>query len=216
MWPLSKKVSTPTQDITVIPVSLDDAHSTVQPRNDYPSKNTLGNWAATYSPEFPAIPNQDKILVHWYRPPDSGNEQVWWDDVNRDRIDRTTVNEHFETNYWQESVDPKYAAHNPWHDNIRAQLRPTAEQSPSNFRFVRPFYPGDGYGKSTGIHFSMASNRRAYPVGGMEPIRSFRNTFRLEPTARDAENADLSGVNASNADPMIYVSPQAGQSRWGL
>jgi hypothetical protein len=204
------------QDITLTPVSLDEAHSVAQQRNDYPSKNTQRAYAATYTPELPSIPQQDAILVHWYRPPDSGNEQPWWNDVNADRIARSQQ-EHFETNYWQEKADdPVFAARNPWHDDIRNFLRPTAEQSPSNYRFERPFYPGDGYAQSTGTHFSMASQRRAYPVNGMEPTRSFRNTFRLEPIARDAENTDLSGVNAATAEPAIYVSPQAGQSRWGL
>jgi hypothetical protein len=216
MFGIGKRTGQPPPDITLVPVSLDNAHSVVQRRNDYPSKNTQNAYTAHDTPEFPAVPNQDKILTHWYRPPDQGNPQVWWDDNNNDRIDRTNVNEHFQTNNWPEYVDPKYAAHNPWHNDIRGTLRPTAEQSPSNYRFVRPFYPGDGYAKSTGTHFSMASNRRAYPVNGMQPARSFRNTFRLEPTARDAENMDLSGPNAAVAEPAVYVSPTATQRRWGL
>lgn len=216
MFGIGKRKQTQAQDLTLIPVSLDEAHSVAQKRGDYPSKNTQKTWAATYTPELPPVPNQDEILIHWYRPPDSGHEQAWWNDVNEDRIQRSQHNEHFTTTGWQESTDPVYAAKNPWHNDIRGQLRPTASQSPSVFRFVRPFYPGDGYGQSTGRHFSMASNRRAYPVNGMAPVRSLRNTFRLEPVARDAENADLSGVNAAVSEPNIYVSPTSPQRRWGL
>lgn len=42
-----------------------------------------------------------------------------------------------------------------------------------------------------GSHFSMASNRRTYPIGGMAPARRFRNTFRLSPPPQDAGNVDM-------------------------
>jgi hypothetical protein len=43
----------------------------------------------------------------------------------------------------------------------------------------------------TGRHFSMASNVRAYPIGGQQPIHRLRNTFRLEPPPNDAHWTDL-------------------------
>lgn len=42
----------------------------------------------------------------------------------------------------------------------------------------------------TGRHFSMASNIRAYPIGGMQPVHRSRNTFRLEPPQIDARMVD--------------------------
>jgi hypothetical protein len=45
--------------------------------------------------------------------------------------------------------------------------------------------------KLTGRHFSMASNIRAYPIGGQTPIHRARNTFRLEPPPIDAHWTDL-------------------------
>lgn len=204
-------------DITVTPVSLDDAHSVAAPVGGYPAKNTQNAWTATYTSELPAVPEQDRILVHWYRPPDYGPPQPFWSDANEDKIARGKQ-ESFQTNYWQEQTSSKEVMQNPWLNDIRGLLRPTATQSPSDFRFLRPFYPGDGYGVSTGRHFSMASNRRAYPINGMQPQTRLRNTFRLEPVARDAENTDLSGLNTAAAIPAVYVSPQSSSvgTRWAL
>lgn len=43
----------------------------------------------------------------------------------------------------------------------------------------------------TGRHFSMASNIRAYPIGGQQPMHRMRNTFRLEPPPIDTRMTDL-------------------------
>lgn len=216
MWPFSRRPQDTDNDLTPVKVSLDEAHSYVQTRNDHPNKFDYG--VPDYSPqigtELPPIANQDAILIHWYRPPDSGNPEKWWEDNNADELARGTQ-ERFTTSLGQMQPELKPQARNPWHES-HPLPRVTSEMSPSNYRFERPF--GQEIERTlNGTHFSMASNRRTYPTQGMEPMRSWRNTFRLEPTARDTENVDLSDTNTPAATPAVYVSPPAQpSSRWGL
>lgn len=216
MWPFKRNEPPPENDLTPIPVTLDEAHTYVQPRGDYVADYPYGT--KDYSPlvgvELPTIRNQDAILVHWYRPPDAGNPAEWWQDNNSDELARAKQ-ERFTTTLGQETTDRQYAAENPWLQR-HPLPRVTSDMSPSNYRFERPF--DQRYErKLNGNHFSMASNRRSYPVNGMQPSRSLRNTFRLEPLARDAENVDLSATETPAPIPATYVSPVPAQSsKWGL
>lgn len=85
--------------------------------------------------------------------------------------------------------------------------RPTAFHSPSGSQFVvdRPLGLRMPL-QLNGNHFSMATMRRAYPIAGMSPARRFRNTWRLEPSPRDAQNVDMPPpVDVPDAE---YVSPR--------
>lgn len=215
MWPFHKKPP-PDNDVTLIPVSLDEAHTYVVPgRTEYAPRFDYGvpNWSPQVGTELPPIKNQDAILIHWYRPPDNKNPDAWWADNNADELQRGQQ-ERFTTSLGRMQPETKPQAKNPWLES-HPLPRVTSEMSPSNYRFERPFM--QDWQPLNGNTFSMASNRRTYPTQGMEPIRSFRNTFRLEPTARDVENVDLATTNVPSAEPAIYVSPPTVQSsRWGL
>lgn len=45
--------------------------------------------------------------------------------------------------------------------------------------------------KMNGTHFSMADNVRTYPIGGMLPVVSRRNTWRMEPPPIDINQTDF-------------------------
>lgn len=85
--------------------------------------------------------------------------------------------------------------------------RVTDKLSPANYSFTRPFdqlnrtydgQPPSGSARQfNGSHFSMADHRRTYEAVGTMPVRTGRNTYRLEPTPWDTDVVDL----PSNAGP---------------
>jgi hypothetical protein len=85
------------------------------------------------------------------------------------------------TDYLAQPAHPG-TAHNP--DPQRPQF------SQSTWREVARYDQNWGR-RLTGIHFSMASNIRAYPIGGLSPFQRYRNTFRLEPPPVDLRMTDL-------------------------
>lgn len=81
-----------------------------------------------------------------------------------------------------------------WAPNPRskapAESRITSRLAPRSYSFTRPF---DQHSERqfNGTHFSMADHRREYEVTGTAPVRTFRNTFRMEPTPWDTDIVDL-------------------------
>lgn len=92
-----------------------------------------------------------------------------------------------------------------WQDDPRRTPPPeprlTSLLAPRTYSFVRLF---DQFNRThgsdpligsrrrfNGMHFSMADHRRNYEIGGMQPARSGRNTYRLEPPPWDADVVDL-------------------------
>lgn len=220
---LGKKKEPVSSDVTVHAVSLDAAHSTAQRRGNYPAQNTANAWSPTLPHEFPALPNQDAILTHDMLPggtDDTAPPQAFYADRNESTIERDAANSRYIAGTPNQIVIRQGIADqsgSPYLAHPTGYTRPTQRNQGLGYSFIRPFYPGTGVGQSTGEHFSMASNRRNYPIMGMAPQRSFRNTFRLEPVARDAENTDLNSTTTPAASPAIYVSPASGpSSKWGL
>lgn len=99
-----------------------------------------------------------------------------------------------------------------WADNPRRFVppnpRPRTSQSPSDWRFYRPFdqlnrpYPDMITGTArrlNGHHLSMADHRRDYEILGVNPQRTMRNTYRLDPSPWDEDMVDM---------PSQYTPPQ--------
>ncbi len=82
----------------------------------------------------------------------------------------------------------------------------TALTNPHSYNFARPF--DQELARSlNGSHFSMADHRRNYPILGMEPAISRRNTLRVEPPPYDTEIVDKAN-DPSTANPSAtYTSP---------
>lgn len=139
-----------------------------------------------------------------------------------------------------ESVDPTGDVVNPgitpsdrrWAPNPRsvpaAESRITSRLSPRSYDFTRPFDqlnrthygdPATGSARSfNGMHFSMADHRREYDVVGTMPVRTPRNTFRMEPTPWDANVVDLPPQNTMDTPSARVTSievPTANRS-WRL
>jgi hypothetical protein len=78
--------------------------------------------------------------------------------------------------------------------NPPAETRVTERMSPNNYSFVRPFdqgTKGNGARQFNGMHFSMADHRRDFPILGMQPWSSPRNTYRVDPAPWDADMYDV-------------------------
>ena len=203
MWPFKRKK----KDIPP-PPDMDELHSYVEPQPGYyPTAQPAGfpTYATTLGPTFPDIPNQDQILVHWFRPPDGKPPEDWYADRASDLNYRNSV----------EQINgipiPTVVQQIPRGDDPRwtppAVSRVTSFNMPTNgYSMTRP-YDQDVAREFNGDHFSMADNIRAYDVGGMNPVKRGRNTYRLTPPTLDATSVDMASLQAPSSNPALYVSP---------
>lgn len=203
----------------VQPVNLDEAHSFIVPgASEYPSPPVYGTnpFAARPGAALPAIAGQDAIMLHHLAPPPDRAPAAFYADRNADFLQRARYNEHLQPLPWTERAESQPLAVQPW-DHTPPSPRPTSTQSPSVYRFIRPF-DQMWERRLSGDSGSMAQVGRAYPVGGMTPMPSWRNTVRIPPPSRDTEIMDLPGATTAAVQPAVYVSPQApiGNERWRL
>lgn len=148
-------------------------------------------------PRFDSYPDPQKPPEAWYQPQD------------RDATSREAVTDQ-DANGWNELKGVEVGDLR-WAPNPRlkppAEPRVTQRLSPRTYSFTRPYdqlnrtHGGDPATGSArhlnGSHFSMADNMRTYQAVGSMPVKTGRNTFRLEPTPWDTDVVDL----PSNAGP---------------
>lgn len=221
MFGFGKKKKDQATDISeqvIVPVDLNEAHSYVRPgASEYPAPPTYGAnvYATQVGKDLPDIKHQDAILTHYFQSPAAGPPQWWWNDRNSEKLRLGRSQELFQTANIPEHQEEKPSAVQPWYDTPR-NPRVTGSVSQSNYRFVRPF-DQRWERRNNGNVGSMATVGRAYPIGGMVAPRNLRNTFRLEPAARDTENYDLSSTQTYAPPAAVYVSPEVPTSRrYGL
>lgn len=123
------------------------------------------------------------------RPAPAQAPEVFWRGIDADRKARHSV-ETLDADGWEEfkAGSGKRAAPNP-RSVAAAESRPTMRLSPANWSFTRPMWGGPR--DLTGMHFSMADHRRNYPILGMQPVRNWRNTYRLPPLPYDLDMVDV-------------------------
>lgn len=142
--------------------------------------------------EVPSAQRLGSIPRRDYRPDPVRPPQEFWDKLGADLMGRHTV-EKIDADGWTESKGIT-ASDRRWAPNPRSvpvpESRPTQQMAPTQYSFWRPF---DNYSKRTfnGMHFSMADHRREYPILGMNPVVSRRNTYRLEPEPWDTNIVDV-------------------------
>lgn len=199
------------------PVTLDERHTYSTPQaGHYPGAQPIGvpTYATSLAREpFLDIPNQDRILVHWDRPPDGQNDKAWYDDRNADKIHRLRV-EQTQGKPWTERVGRKVSDADPRWTPV-APGRGTVASIPTNgYVYTRPF-DQEVLRHPQGLHSSMADMLRSYSIGGMNPVHRGRNTYRVDPPTHDAQSVDLASMSSGTPNANIYVSPQysGGSSR---
>lgn len=154
------------------------------------------------------------------RPPEE-----YWDQRDADKAHRTAVES--VTAYGGTEVKDRYVRGvNPYTYGV-PETRPTQQLNPHQYTFTRPYdqfnrtHDGDpltGTARQfNGFHFSMADHRRTYPIGGMSPVPTRRNTYRVEPTPWDVNVVDMPpAYTVVSADiTSVDVLPQGGAYRLG-
>lgn len=122
------------------------------------------------------------------RPPDGGDPVKWYTRIGRNLLGRHTVESQAAVG-WDELVTGSgQPAADPPDRRPQDVNRPTAHMSPANYSFLRPMWGGPK--ELTGDHFSMADHRRNYPILGTQPVRTWRNTYRVDPDPWDTDLVD--------------------------
>lgn len=82
--------------------------------------------------------------------------------------------------------------------------RPTSRLAPRTYTFLRTLWGAPL--RLNGLHFSMADHRRDYPILGTQPVRTWRNTFRIEPTPWDADMIDMPPNSVTDIPFAVFES----------
>lgn len=145
-----------------------------------------------------------KTIPRWdFRPdPVRPPEEGFYDNRDADTEQRHSV-ESIDADGWSTP-----AGINPgdkrWADNPRRTPPPeprlTNRMAPRSYTFTRPF-DQHAARQFNGEHFSMADHRRNYEILGMSPVRTMRNTYRIEPTPWDENIVDMPPSD-NNADGL--------------
>lgn len=99
--------------------------------------------------------------------------------------------------------------------HVYPEPRATSRQAPSSYYFTRPF-DKDFAERLDGSHFSMASNRRTYPIEGTAPLAPYRNTRRIQPVSWEYGTEDYIDVplpSNVNQGAVTYEIPPRGRGR---
>lgn len=136
----------------------------------------------------PQLPPQDFYL---------GVNGVGRDVIQRHAVESQRGNQYdvAAPNPFRPAPNPRWAQY-PEHNNL------TARNSPNYYSFTRP-YDQNYERRLNGSHFSMADHRRNYPVFGMAPARTWRNTSRVEPAPWDSNIVDT--VQGPSYSPGLQI-----------
>lgn len=149
----------------------------------------------TSTVEVPSAQRLGTIPRYDYRPDPVRPPDEFWDKTDKDKEIRHRV-EDVDADGWTERKGIN-ATDRRWRENPRItpppEPRPTNLMAPTTYSFTRPF---DQHSARTlnGTHFSMADHRRNYEILGMAPVRTMRNTYRLEPGPWDTDIVDMAPV----------------------
>jgi hypothetical protein len=89
---------------------------------------------------------------------------------------------------------------------VSPEPRPTNRLSPASWSFTRDMWGGPM--RNNGEHFSMADFRRDYPIRGTAPVRTWRNTYRVQPVPYDVDMVDVDPTTQTQSvTPAVIESP---------
>ncbi len=139
------------------------------------------------SPDGSALPDDIRV-GHREPPPNDPNQHPYNERRYSEFHKRHAVEEYSEGWKVQQARIP--GPRMPLWEQERAPTRPTANQSPTNYAFCRPWHvprnAADALGPQAVLHFSLADHRRTYEVWGMKPQgRVGANTYRASPRPWD-------------------------------
>lgn len=152
-----------------------------------------GAWSPTPRTSVSGYPDAHRLgvtPVRDFKPSPTDPPEIFYNARDRDTAARHSV-ETVDADGWTEH---KGGSGKPYARNAEAnrppETRPTMAMAPRSYFFTRPM--GPKFSRDfNGEHFSMADHRREYEILGMAPVRSSRNTFRLEPKPWDTNIVDM-------------------------
>ncbi len=203
-----------TEDEFAAPIYAESVSGYAVPTlSDAPYNDEQG-WAPALRPGPNGIPDASRmgtIPRRDMRPEPDRPPEEFWRRLDADDASRHSV-EHIdsmpgEVKTRPGDVDPSRGAFR-WAPNPRSVPPPESRLSmrmhPVTYFFTRPFDQTVAR-RFNGLHFSMADHRRDYEILGMAPVRSRRNTYRIEPTPWDADIVDMPAP-----DPTPDIEPVPG------
>lgn len=159
----------------------------------------IGAWSPVLRAEIGSTPDPMRTFrlpARDFRPDPARAPEEFFNRLDADDKRRHSV-ETLDADGWEEfkGGSGKPAAPNP-RSKAGPEPRPTSRLSPANWSFTRPMWGGPR--ALNGLHFSMADHRRDYPILGMEPVRNWRNTYRIQPLPHDLDMVDVPANDASD------------------
>lgn len=176
----------------------------------------------TSAQETPSAQRLQQIPRRDYRPEPtrpSESETGFWGRLDEDKETRHSV-ERVDADGWTERKGV-FPGDKRWADNPRRtpppETRLTMLMAPTTYSFTRPFDVSSAR-QFNGTHFSMADHRRNYEILGMSPVRTMRNTYRMEPAPWDQDIVDLPPTNQAPIPEarLRSVELPAGSRSWRL
>jgi hypothetical protein len=181
----------------------------VPPEGDAPYIDALG-WAPSLRLGPESVPDANRLgtlPLRQMRPDATQAPEEWYAPQDADAARRNSVQTVHGVPWDENQEYPGYPAAsagqhrfapNP-RGNPSPNSRVTQSLSPRTYSFWKPFGAGSQESARTfnGLHFSMADHRRNYDILGMAPVKSRRNTYRLDPGPWDANLVDMPPVNTT-------------------
>jgi hypothetical protein len=183
--------------------------------------NDKGNPQDTLSNYIPDPMQSGQVPIHTMYPDADEPPQEFYlgvHGVGRDVIQRHSVESQQAVGWVNEAPtsvsNAQRFAPNPRNATYPEGGRVTSRMSQNTYAFTRP-YDQRFARRFNGSHFSMADHRREYPVFGMAPSKTWRNTSRVDPPPWDANIVDSPGGPAPQLAPSIPVyEPPIGSQRF--
>jgi hypothetical protein len=161
---------------------------TLEEGSPYNDEFGWGPKLRTSAQEIPSAQRLQQIPRRDMRPNPVRPPEEWYDTRDADTAKRHSV-ETVDADGWTELKGQKRWAPNPRSIPV-PESRPTQQMAPRSYSFTRPF-DQHAAREFNGTHFSMADHRRNYEILGMSPVRTMRNTYRIEPIPWDGNIVDL-------------------------
>lgn len=188
-----------TADVLAQPeyAQLDSAYAVPDISEDAPYNDEFG-WAPHLRLSAQETPDAARLGERPLRQtyPDPREPDKFFADQDADKARRHSVEE-IDANGWEEGRGIT-ASDRRWADNPRRNPpednRVTQRLSPRSYSYLRPFMTGlskMGKRELNQQHFSMADHRRIYPDPQMNPVRTMRNTYRIDPAPWDTNLVDI-------------------------
>ena len=189
--------STPIADVPDYPSSANSAYAVPSLEAGSPYNDEFGWSVKGLRPSSVDYPSAQRLMTiprRDFRPDPVRPPEEFWNKQDADTKQRHSV-EFIDADGWTEHKGIT-ASDRRWAENPRVtpppETRLTEKMAPRTYLFERPFAQ-DSARYLNGNHFSMAAHRRNYEFNtyGMQPVRSLRNTYRLEPAPWDENIVDL-------------------------